>query len=160
MRIKQINTLEELCVPPRPDAVDLRIDLRGEARELIIHRDAFTVGVEADEHELPTPVHDHIVIAIVLVLDTIPRVRALVGLDADQCVIDAQAVVDAPPMRAITVVRVYWCVVAKILEMFVQICTSLQLFEAVCFYPWVVREQLFEARRAKAVVLRVNSTRV
>jgi hypothetical protein len=120
----------------------------------------FCSRVEADEHELPAPVHDYIVIAIVLVLCTIPRVRALVGLDADQRVIDAQAVVDAPPMRAITVGRVYWCVVAKILEIFFQKCTSLQLFEAVCFYPWVVRKKSFEARRAKAVVIPVTNTRV
>lgn len=160
MRIKQIDALEELCVLPRPDAADLMIDLHGEAREFVLHRDLFAVGVEADEHELPAPVHDHIVIAIVLVLHTIPLVRFLVGLDADQRVIDAQAVVNAPPMRAITVGRVYWCVVAKIFEMFVQICTSLQLLEPVRFHPWVVWKQLLEARRAKAVVIPVTRMRV
>jgi hypothetical protein len=125
------HALGALC-SPRPDAADLRIDLCGEARELIIHRDAFAVGVEADEHELPTPVHDHIVIAMVLVLDTIPHVRALVGLDADQRVPDAPAVVDAPPLRAIARVgRFNVFVVAKILEVFVNEGLCLRLFEAV-----------------------------
>ncbi len=160
MRIKQIYTLEKLFVLPRPDAADLMIDLRGEAREFVFHRDAFAVGVEADENKLAAPVHDHIVIAIVLVLHFIPLVRVLVGLDADQRVIDAQAVVDFSPMRAITVGRVYWCVVAKIFEMFVQICTSLQLLEPVRFHPWVVWKQMLEARRAKTVVIPVTTTRV
>jgi hypothetical protein len=68
-------------------------------------------------------------------------VRALVGLDADQRVPDAPAVVDEPPLRAIAGVgRFNAFVVAKILEVFVNEGLRLQLFEAVCFRAWVFWE--------------------
>jgi len=128
---------------------------------LLVHREAFAVGVEADEHELPAPVHDHIVIAVSLVLDAVPRVRALIGLDADHRVPDTPAMVDEPPLRAIAGVGSFNAfIVTKILEVFVNEGLCLCLFEAVCLRAWIVWEKKFEARGAKVIVIRVTHARV
>jgi hypothetical protein len=104
---------------------------------------------------------EHIVIAVGLVVDAVPLVRALVGLDADHRVPNAQAVIKLSSETATAgLIRVHVRFVGKLWKVLLNTSPRLQLFEAVRFRAWVFREKKFEACGAIVVVIRVTPARV